>query len=389
MVTATSLHYIRLFYLVYFAVMGLVLPFFPVYLQQTGLTAGMIGVMTGLLAAARVIAPPWLGHILDHRHSGSVRIVLIFSALLAALCAFLMGTVEHVLWLALVVLAFGIFWAILLPLTDSLSVSVSEAALADYGRLRVWGSLGFVIASLAGGAWLMGDSLRDTFPAILAILLLLTAFSVTGFPTLHSTPTTPTDKGTSRFSMPFRLLLAIAFIMQASHGAYYGFFSLYLADAGYSGGQIGAYWVIGVVAEIVMMWLWSRRVQQAAPAWVFATCMMLAAIRWLGIGLTTNSAMLIALQLLHAASFAAFHVAAIAWVHRLAPASRHSAAQGLFSAAGFGLGSTAGMMGCGWVVEAYGFSTAFFCCSVIAMVGIPLSLQLPRRIAHGSYRRQS
>ncbi|TLS68720.1 MFS transporter [Mariprofundus erugo] len=383
MVTATSLHYIRLFYLVYFAAMGLVLPFFPVYLQQTGLGAGMIGVMTGLLAAARVIAPPWLGHILDHRHAGAVRLVLISSALLAALFASMLGAFEHVLLLALVTLLFGIFWAILLPLTDGLSVSVSEAALADYGRLRVWGSVGFVIASLAGGAWLMGDSLHETFPAILVILMLVTAFAATGFPTLHAPVAESTGMGRPRFSVQFRLLLAIAFIMQASHGAYYGFFSLYLSDAGYAGGEIGAYWVIGVLAEIVMMWLWGRRVQQVAPAWVFAVCMLLAAMRWLGIGLTTNGWILVVLQLLHAASFAAFHVAAIAWVRRLAPVSRHSAAQGLFSAAGFGLGSTVGMMMCGWIVEVYGFSAAFLCCSAIAVVGVPLSLLLPRRMVRG------
>jgi len=164
--------------------------------------------------------------------------------------------------------------------------------------------------------------------------------------------------------------------MQVSHGAYYGFFSLYLSEAGYSGGQIGLYWVIGVVAEIILMWRWSKALQAAAPALVFTICLLLASLRWFGIALTTDPILLILLQLLHAASFAAFHVAAIAWVKRLSPDSRHAAAQGLFSAAGFGLGSTIGIMGCGLIASAFGFTTAFYLCALIALLGIPLCLLL-------------
>jgi len=82
------------------------------------------------------------------------------------------------------------------------------------------------------------------------------------------------------------------------------------------------------------------------------------------------------LQLLHAASFAAFHVAAIAWVKRMAPAGRHAAAQGLFSAAGFGLGSTIGIMAAGIIPEVMGYAAAFYTCAAVAAAGIPLALLL-------------
>jgi len=166
--------------------------------------------------------------------------------------------------------------------------------------------------------------------------------------------------------------------MQISHGAYYGFFSLYLVDAGFSGWQIGLYWVIGVLAEIVLMWRWSRAVQLRAPALVFSICLALAALRWLGTGLTTNMVLLVGLQLLHAASFAAFHLSAIAWVKRIAPDNRHGAAQGLFSAAGFGLGTTIGIMGCGLIVGSMGYAMAFYLCAGVAVIGIPLALMLPK-----------
>jgi len=375
MVTQQSLNRIRLFYAAYFAAMGLILPFFPVYLDGRGLDAAMIGLMTGLLALAKVIAPPWIGHALDRQPEVQLHRFIVIVSSLGAATAIAIGLVLHLYLLAAMIFLFGIFWATVLPLTDGLSVSVSESKAADYGRLRVWGSIGFVFTSLAGGFWLVGPNMQ-AFPFVIAVLMLVLVFAAFGFPRL--TPPADSGSGKKAFSKAFYLLLAIALIMQVSHGAYYGFFSLYLAKAGFSGWQIGMYWAIGVIAEIILMWRWSHSLQHTSPPLVFSLCLSLAALRWLGTGLTTNALLLIGLQLLHAASFAAFHVTAIAWVKRLAPESRHSAAQGLYAAAGFGLGSTIGIMACGLIVNSFSYSIAFYTCAVVAILGIPLALRLPK-----------
>ncbi len=378
MVTRQSLNRIRLFYAAYFAAMGLILPFFPIYLDGRGLDAAMVGLMTGLLALAKVFAPPWIGHRLDRRPEIQLHRFIVGASCMAAVTVILIGLVMNMYLLAAAILLFGIFWASVLPITDGLSVSVSESNNADYGRLRAWGSVGFVITSLAGGVWLVGSNMA-AFPIVLAILMLVLAFAAHGFPRLEPPP--HSDSGRQSFSAPFYLLLAIAFIMQVSHGAYYGFYSLYLAAAGYSGWQIGLFWGIGVIAEIALMWQWSRALQQASPSLIFSLCLLLATLRWLGIGLTTNAVLLVGLQLLHAASFAAFHVTAIAWIKRLAPAGRHSAAQGLYSAAGFGLGSTIGIMACGLIADSMGYSMAFYICAGVAILAIPLAFLLPKKAA--------
>jgi len=374
MVTARSLHHIRWFYAAYFAAMGLILPFFPVYLEGRGLDVTMIGVMTGLLAAAKVIAPPGIGYLLDRKPHRWVQRFIIAASLLASVAALTIGLSDHLLVMGLLVLLFGIFWAAILPLTDGLSVSVSEAALADYGRLRVWGSIGFILASLAGGAFLVGPAMAS-LPVVLSVLMLVTAAAAGGFPRMEKKERVEGDD--APFSAALYRLLGVSFVMQVSHGAYYGFFSLYLAAAGYSGWQIGVYWVLGVLAEIVLMWRWSRPLQQVAPSTIFVVCLLLAAVRWLGTGLTTDPVLTALLQCLHAASFAAFHVAAIAWVKRLSPEHRHTSAQGWYSAAGFGLGSTVGIMGCGLIAESWGYPVAFYVCAVVALLGIPLARSLP------------
>ncbi|MDQ6987124.1 MAG: MFS transporter [Mariprofundaceae bacterium] len=379
MVSVSSLHHIRLFYAAYFAAMGIVLPFFPVYLAGRGLNVAAIGVFTGLLSVAKVLAPPIAGRALDKSRNPGY--FILFASLAAAALALLFPWADANWMLALLVLAFGCLWAAVLPLTDGLSVAVSEAALMDYGRLRVWGSIGFVAASLLGGLWL-ADTQATNFPYWLAGLMLLAALSARGFPD-RSKSIENTDKYREESHRALAWLLLVGFLMQASHGAYYGFFSLYLLQAGYAGWQIGAFWVLGVLAEIVLMWRFSRSVAAIAPAWMLSCCLLLAALRWLGIALTTELIWLILLQLLHAASFAAFHINAVTWVQRLAPAHRRTSAQGWYSAAGFGLGTALGIMGCGWIATRHDgmadFSSAFAVCAAVALCGLLAAWQLPHR----------
>jgi len=375
MVSTASLHSIRLFYAAYFATMGIILPFFPVYLAGRGMDTATIGLFTGLLAISRVLAPPLAGRALDHS-SDTSRFILTAS-LAAVILALLLPWIESSVMLALAILAFGCLWAVVLPLTDGLSVAVSEAALVDYGRLRVWGSIGFVAASLAGGIWLAGES-QSRFPYWLAATLLITAFAARGFPTnnMQQKHASPPRK---HFSSSFGLLLLVSFLMQASHGAYYGFYSLYLLKAGYEGWMIGGFWVLGAIAEIVLMWKWSRPVGEAAPALILSTCLFLASVRWAGIGLTQVWWILMLLQLLHAASFAAFHVNAVTWVSRFSPHGRQASAQGWYSASGFGLGTALGIVACGWISSqsgTSGFQLAFMACAAVALLGVPVALRL-------------
>ena len=384
MVSHASLHHIRLFYAAYFAALGIVLPFFPVYLAGRGMDVAAIGLFTGLLSLAKVLAPPIAGHALD-AHPRPARFIL-FASLVAGVlaCMFPLASSDWVL--AVLVLAFGCLWAAVLPLADGLSVAVSEAALIDYGKLRVWGSIGFVAASLLGGLWL-ADSQSLAFPYWLAVLMIVTAVSAIGFPDRSMEAEEQKEQHAS-MQHSLKWLLLVGFVMQASHGAYYGFFSLYLLQAGYAGWQVGAFWVLGVLAEIILMWRFSRPVAEVAPALLLSACLLLAALRWLGMGLTTSLLWLLLLQLLHAATFAAFHINAVTWVQRLAPKNRRASAQGWYSASGFGMGTAIGIMGCGWIATQAGgeadFSSAFFVCAVVALLGIGASLQLPRRGISGS-----
>jgi len=365
-----SLIAIRIFYAAYFAAMGLILPYFPVYLTDLGLNTLWVGIFVGALAATKVIAPPLAGLLLEYRNTNTRTFLLLTSGFATLVAAMLIPSWDIYTLLGIVIV-FGFFWAAILPLTDGLSLVVSEISIMSYGRLRVWGSIGFVLASFLGGLWLVGDNI-SLFPWILTALLVLTTLAAIGFPDLSTLSKQTSQHKTTRQSNQKALLwlLFIGFCMQASHGAYYGFFSLYMLDAGYSGGEIGLFWIIGVLAEIILMWYWSKSIQKTSPVWVLGICLLLASFRWFGLALTTDIFAIILLQLLHAASFAAFHLSAVAWVRKFAKPHRQTSAQGWYSSIGFGLGSTVGIMLCGMIVETQGYSSAFYACTFIALLGL-------------------
>ncbi len=368
-ISSRALIAIRLFYAAYFAAMGLILPYFPVYLSDLGMSTVWVGIFVGALAATKVIAPPLAGLLLEYRNTNT-RAFLLLTTTLATLAAAMFIPQLNTATMLAVVAMFGFFWAAILPLTDGLSLVVSEISVMSYGRLRVWGSVGFVLASFLGGLWLVGERIA-WFPWILTALLLLTTLAATGFPDLSQSDAKQSQLAPTQSNAKALLwLLVIGFCMQASHGAYYGFFSLYMLDAGYSGGEIGFFWILGVLAEIVLMWSWSKRIQAASPVSVFAVCLALAALRWFGLAITTNIVAIVVLQLLHAASFAAFHLSAVAWVRKFAKPNRQTSAQGWYSSIGFGLGSTLGIMLCGLIVESQGYSAAFFACTFVAVLGL-------------------
>ncbi|MDX8413951.1 MAG: MFS transporter [Mariprofundales bacterium] len=368
---------IRSYYAAYFAAMGLIIPFFPLWLQHQQVGVATIGMLTGLLAAGKIVAPPLAGWLADRHPPGGLRMMIVVALSLAALFALAWLVIVPLWLLALAIFLFGMLWAATLPLADHLSIVVSEARRGSYGRLRAFGSMGFVVTSFGGGFLMVGDGVA-LLPWWIALLVLLAGLSGLGFPA----QSLPHSSAHGRHRPNHRLLRALivaGLLMQMSHGAYYGFFSIYLSGLGYSSWQIGIYWVIGVLAEVVLMWRLSDRLHAASPRWVLSICLLLAAVRWIGTASAEQWWLIALLQLLHAASYAAFHVTALVWVQRWSQPGGSAVAQGWFSSAGFGLGTSLGVMGCGWLISQAGFTAAWWLCAAIALSALWMVRMMPAR----------
>ncbi|TAN53655.1 MAG: MFS transporter [Methylococcaceae bacterium] len=330
------------FYFFYFAALGALLPYWPVYLQSLGYDPGRIGVLMAILAGTKIIAPNIWSWIADH--SGRPLTVIRLGALCAVLsfCA-LYGNRDYTA-MALLTGAYSFFWNAALPAFEAITLHHLQEQSERYSRVRLWGSIGFIGGVLAVGGLLSLFPIADLPYAILAMLInmWLTSLLVPAGKAMARQADTP------RF---WHLLwrgevlafLLVSFLVQVAHGPYYVFFTVYLKSHGYSDGAVGWMWSLGVIAEIVLFWCVTHWLKRVALRQLLLSGLLLGSLRWWVIPLVVDQPWLLAAsQLLHAATFGITHVVAIHLMHRHFSGVHHNKGQALYNSTSFGAG---GMLG--------------------------------------------
>ncbi|HEX2796592.1 MAG TPA: MFS transporter, partial [Immundisolibacter sp.] len=176
--------------------------------------------------------------------------------------------------------------------------------------------------------------------------------------------------------------LAAAFLMQASHGPYYGFFSILLEDQGYTRSMVGALWALGVVAEVGVFLALARLLPRIGASRVFMASLLLAALRWLLIGHGAGSlAWLLPAQILHAATLGAFHVAALAQVQRFFPGALQGRGQALYSGLCMGGGGALGGVVSGFLWDSAGAARVYELAALTALLAAGLWAWLNRPVS--------
>lgn len=359
------------FYFFYFAVLGALLPFWPLYLQSEGLAAKEIGVLAALLAGTKIIAPNVWGWLADRgaRHMRIIRV----GAALACLCFAGIFISQTFLWLALIVIGFGFFWNAVLPQFEVVTLSHLHDRHHEYSRIRLWGSVGFVVAvALLGFAF---DVISiGWLPPILLALLASIFLSSLLVPACGKEGVAGQSSGSiiAVLTQPHVLAFFCAcFLMQLSHGPYYTFFSLYLQQYGYDKSLTGLLWALGVVAEIALFWRVAKFFTRFGLRKVLLASFFLAGVRWLLIAGFAESLLLIAVaQCLHAASFGCFHAASIEIIRRFFRDGHAGRGQALYSSISFGAGGAAGafLAGLWWSVSPVGSFLAAAGASFLALL---------------------
>ena len=354
--------YLRLsgFYLFYFAILGILLPYWGLYLQALGFDPARIGELMAIPQATKLVAPSLWGWLADR--SGQ-RMRMVRWACLAAALSF--GGVYAAgglyLELALVTLLFSFFWNAALPQFEVVTLNHLGERVHHYSRVRLWGSVGFIGAAVGVG-FLVEDWGVGIVPALLwglfaAVWLnsLLVAESPAA-PTIH--PALPLGQVLRQPAVI--AFFAACFLNQAAHGPYYGFFSLYLEARGYSRECVGLLWGLGVTAEVGMFVFFHQLLPRFGPRRLMLAALALAALRWLLIGHFAGEwPILLFAQTLHAFSFGVFHAVSIHLIHQLFPGALQGRGQALYSSLSFGAGNAVGSLAAGYLWAGLG-PTAMF-----------------------------
>jgi len=376
-VPLAGLNPIRLGYFAFFLGLGIYLPYFSPYLIEQGFGPDTVGAMLAMVMAAKLVAPPLLGWLVDH--SGRVIGWLVVAAGISALLAVglgLLGLTDAGLlgWMALL-LAFGFFWQPLLSQMDVAALRLTGPEPQRYPALRAWGSIGFIVASVGLGALIDRVGL-GWVPWMMAATLVVLVGVLLRVPE----PGVPPHDAATPVSIRARLkepailgFFAGSFLINLSHGVYYAFFSVHLAELGYSATAIGLLWALGVVAEIVLFFLLPGIRNRFAPLGLLLIAIALMALRWWLIGYQADVlAWLLFAQLLHAASFGMTHAVGIWVIDHQFPGRSHARGQAILSAVSYGGGAALGLYLAGVLWGTVGAGIAFAAMTAASLLALAI-----------------
>ncbi|MGX4729720.1 MFS transporter [Pseudomonas corrugata] len=363
-----ALPYWRLssFYLFYFALLGSTAPFLALYFDHLGFNAARIGELVAIPMLMRCVAPNiwgWLGD-----YTGQRLAIVRFGAVCTLLTFSLIFIDKSYAWLAMVMALHAFFWHAVLPQFEVITLAHLSGQASRYSQIRLWGSIGFIIAVVLLGRLFEWLSL-DIYP--LALVLIMGGIVLASFWVPNAQPVQGPRVTGDGFLRQLRNPGVLAFyacvgLMQMSHGPYYTFLTLHLERLGYSRGVIGVLWAVGVVAEVLVFLVMSRILARFSVRRVLLASFLLAALRWLLLGsLAEFLWVLLFAQVLHAATFGSFHAAAIHFVQRSFGARQQGQGQALYAALA-GTGGALGALYSGYSWNALGATWTFSIASIAA-----------------------
>ena len=354
-------------YFLYFGILGLFLPFFNLYCYHLGFSGFEIGLLSSAKTLTTALFPMIWAAVADRFHIRRPIYILCNFASTAFWALFLLTTD---FWLMLAVTIFyGFFYAPIISFLESFSMDLLAKEKTRYGKLRAWGSLSFVMVVVITGR------IIDAFSTDIIIVMILAGSLIHSF---VSTAVPPVKKDRSsdffagaRAMLNRRVIIFVlaAFLMLASHGTYYGFFSIHLENLGFSGSFIGITWALASIAEIFVMVNSERIVRRFSYVNVLIFSFAAAVIRWLILYFAASAVLILFSQMLHAATYGAFHVASILYMDKLTPEDAKTLGQAVNNAVTYGFGIMAGFLLNGYYFDILGAPMLFVISAGMAFGG--------------------
>ena len=369
-----SLPYWRLsgFYFFYFSVIGAFAPYWSLYLQSLGFSALQIGVLMSLLLFTRIFSPAAWGWLADHMGK-RVRVVQIAAASgLLSFCGFFLD--ESFAWVFFVMLAMSFFWSASLPLMEAITLSHLGDRTDKYGRIRSWGSVGFVLAVVGIGYFLQSVEIIWLLWIILGLKfgILIFSYQIPEKEIINYTAGLHTVRQICLRPEVMAFLIA-SLLMLFAHGAYYTFFSIYLVEHGYDKGFVGWLWATGVICEIGIFFIMPWLMRHFSLKHILISSFACAILRFLLIGQGVAWPVIIVFaQVLHAATYGAHHIAAMMVIHQFFRGRHQAKGQAIYTSIAYGLGGALGAISSGYAWDWLGAETTFFISAAAALTGMIL-----------------
>ncbi len=367
------------FYFFYYAFIGMFSPYWSLYLQSIHFDAIEISILLSIQPVMRMLAPGLWGWLADH--TGKRLLVVQMAATLSAV--FYLGVfVTTSFWgMFLVLMLMAFFWSASMPLVEATTMTYLGKNTAHYGRIRSWGSIGFILAVVGLGfafdyiaiAWLLWAGL------VCEVGILIFSRQIPKTEVLaHHTDSQPIKQ----IVMQPRVLalFGACFLMAVAHGPYYTFFSIYLVEHGYAKSAVGGLWALGVICEIGVFFIMPALVRRFGFTRILLVSLSAAVLRFVLIGWMVDVVVLLLFaQVLHALTFGANHAASVGLVHEFFQGRHQSKGQALFGSITYGAGGMLGGLASGPVWQHWGASALYSMSAAAALLGLMLMVWMRRQ----------
>jgi PPP family 3-phenylpropionic acid transporter len=351
------------FYVLFFGSVGVTLPWLPAWFDELGFGPSRVGLLLALHPLAMMLCPPFWGAWADR--SGRPDRVLRVLAFGAACAFFPLLWVRSYAATVACVAAYAVFVSSITPTLDAVALRSLNGDGGAYARIRLFGSVGFVVTTFAFGHGVSAPGVRVIQVAwgfMFAYALWSLRVRARAQPARAAHPLAALGllkDGSSR-----QLLVACAAHWVAC-APYHGSFARLVKDRALEPSVVGDSVGTGVAAELAVMAAWPLLGGRWSTRTLLVGSFLLSGVRWAAVALVTDPRLLVALQLLHGFTFAAFYLAAVSEVTaRVAPELRASG-QALFAAFTFGLGGCVGFVASGSVLEWAGSPALFGAAAVL------------------------
>ena len=358
------------FYFLFFATFGVYMPYWSLYLKSIGFNALQIGVLLALAVVTKIFSSYLWGCLVDRQ--GERMPIIRFTAFMTFLVFAATLLVQDFWGLVVIIILFAMFWHAALPQIEAATLSYLGKSVHIYTIVRIWGSVGFIIA-----VWGFGNIFEviniNYVPIILLfamILVWLLTLTIAELPVTHNGQANVSLGKVLKQPKTIALLVS-CFLMLVSHGPYYTFYSIYLDDYGFSKSLIGKMWALGVIAEVLIFTLMHRLLRYFRLRSLLLISLFMAVVRWLMIAFFVDDLLLLGVaQLLHAATFGMHHAVAIQYVHHYFKGELQGRGQGLYSSVSYGAGFAVGSLLAGLAWERVGATACLIGASVSALMGL-------------------